>query len=191
MYPSGFQTHVEVSEVTRELEGAMRPTHFRGVTTVVAKLFHATGPCLACFGRKDYQQWRVIATMVRDLDMPIELVDCPTVRETDGLALSSRNRYLSSQERTRATALVRGLRAADDAWRGGERSPEVLESLARRPLSAELDAVDYVAARDADNLAPVTAGMARVVVLVAGRLGNTRLIDNAILGYDALGAANA
>ena len=184
VYATGFQTHVEVESLTREYEGAVRPTHFRGVTTVVAKLLHATGPCLACFGRKDYQQLRAIATMVRDLDMPVDVIECPTVREADGLALSSRNRYLAPEQRKRATALVRGLRAADAVWRDGERDASRLEALARATLDAELDAVDYAALADAEDLTRVT-GSARdrsVVLLVAGRLGSTRLLDNAILG---------
>lgn len=183
MYPVGFQTHVDVERLTQDLEGAERPTHFRGVTTVVAKLFHATGPCVACFGRKDYQQLRVVAAMARDLDMPVEIVECPIVREPDGLALSSRNRYLDPAQRVRALALHRGLRAADAAWRDGERAGERLEALARGALERDLDAVDYAVLAGADDLVRI-AGRAegRVVLLVAGRLGATRLLDNAVLG---------
>lgn len=183
MYPAGFQTHVEVERLTQGLEGAERPTHFRGVTTVVAKLFHATGPCVACFGRKDYQQLRVVAAMARDLDISVEIVECPIVREPDGLALSSRNRYLDPAQRVRALALHRGLLAADTAWRDSERAGERLEALARGAMERSLDAVDYAVLAGADDLVRV-AGLAegRVVLLVAGRLGATRLLDNAILG---------
>src|SRR5690606_22656151 len=120
MYPQGFQTHVEVERLTTQLEGAHRPTHFRGVTTVVAKLLNLAGPCTAVFGRKDYQQWKVIERMVRDLDIPAEIVGAPIVREPDGLALSSRNRYLSPEERARALALVSTLREAAGAFARGE-----------------------------------------------------------------------
>lgn len=183
MYPTGFRTHVEVESITRDFEGAVRPTHFRGVTTVVAKLFHATGPCLAAFGRKDYQQLCVVTSMARDLDMPVEIVECPIVREPDGLALSSRNRYLTDRERARATALHRGLRAADAAWCAGERKPAILEALARDELARDLDAVDYAALVDAGDLTPFAQrAEGRAVLLVAGRLGTTRLLDNAVLG---------
>src|SRR5687768_13967656 len=106
MYPKGFQTHVEVERLTTRLEGSFRPTHFRGVTTVVAKLFHAVGPCVALFGRNDYQQWRAHERMTRALDMPIELRGAPIVREPDGLAMSSRHRYLDAPSRGRALAIV-------------------------------------------------------------------------------------
>src|SRR5512146_1165614 len=131
MYPPGFQTWVEVQEVTKPLEGAQRPGHFRGVTTVVAKLFNAVGPAKAYFGQKDAQQAAVIRRMTADLDFPIEIVVCPTVREPDGLAMSSRNVYLSPAERSAATVLHRSLVAAKAAYDGGERSAERLRQIVR------------------------------------------------------------
>ncbi len=187
MYPDGFQTHVEVGALTQGFEGAARPTHFRGVTTVVAKLLSAVGPCVACFGRKDYQQWRVIERMVLDLDLPLEIVGCPIAREPDGLAMSSRNRYLDPDQRARATAIIEGLRAADGAWRAGERRSDALVELARAPIAERFDAIDYVTLADAHTLVPCGAGAAQdSVLLVAARVGATRLLDNAQLGRDAL-----
>jgi pantoate--beta-alanine ligase len=184
MYPAGFQTEVVVNEVTKPLEGAFRPTHFRGVTTVVAKLFNLTGPCVATFGRKDYQQWKVLTRLARDLDMPIEVVGCPIVREPDGLALSSRNRYLSDAERERALGLVTGLRAAHDAWQTGERRPDVLRRTAAGPVERDLDRVDYVAVADPETLEPPDENASRLLVAIAAHLGTTRLIDNVVLGED-------
>lgn len=183
MYPAGFQTHVEVEQVTRTLEGAARPTHFRGVTTVVAKLFNATGPCVAAFGQKDYQQWRTLERMVRDLDMPIEVLGCPIVRESDGLAQSSRNRYLSPDERSRATAIYRGLSAASAAYAHGERKSAVLVALATQQIAPAFDSIDYVTIVCADDLTErqIEAGE-DAQMLVAARIGKTRLIDNARLG---------
>jgi pantoate--beta-alanine ligase len=178
---------VEVGPLTQGYEGAARPTHFRGVTTVVAKLLSVVGPCVACFGRKDYQQWRVIERMVRDLDLPFEIVGCPIAREPDGLAMSSRNRYLDPDQRARATAVIEGLRAADAAWRRGERRTEDLDALARAPIAERFDAIDYVTLADAATLVPCGVEAApRSVLLVAARLGATRLLDNAVLGEDAL-----
>jgi pantoate--beta-alanine ligase len=145
MYPPGFETHVEVEGLTTLLEGAFRPGHFRGVTTIVAKLFCLVGRSVAVFGRKDYQQWRVLDRMARDLGMPIEVVGRPTIREADGLALSSRNRYLDARARDRALAISRGLRDAWDAWARGERDAERLVSLARAPVEVAFDRIDYVA----------------------------------------------
>ena len=185
MYPPGFATHVDVVEITEPLEGAHRPGHFRGVTTIVAKLFGLTGACTAVFGKKDYQQYKTLARMARDLDMPVDVVGAPIVRELDGLALSSRNRYLGDEERARALGLVRGLRAAWDAFAAGERDPAALERLAREPVDASFDRVDYVALADPDTLAPL-GGMApdRAVLAGAAHLGQTRLIDNVVLGED-------
>ena len=187
MYAPGFQTHVEVQQLTQGFEAAARPTHFRGVTTVVAKLFNAVGPCVAMFGRKDYQQWRAIERMARDLDMPVEVVGCPILREPDGLALSSRNRYLEPAERARATAIHEGLRRADAVYRAGQRDAAALEATARAPIAERFDAIDYVSLADAENLQPIS-GLAAlpVVLIVAARLGKTRLLDNAVLGEDSL-----
>jgi pantoate--beta-alanine ligase len=188
MYPDGFQSHVEVERLTQAFEGEARPTHFRGVTTVVLKLLNATGPCVAAFGRKDYQQWRVIDRMVKDLDVPVAVLGCPIVREPDGLALSSRNRYLDEEQRVRAVAISRGLRAADGAYLGGERDPSRLLALAREPIEASFDAIDYVALVDAASLERCGTSVVRpAALLVAARLGSTRLIDNTVLGEDFAG----
>ncbi|MBX7195510.1 MAG: pantoate--beta-alanine ligase [Sandaracinaceae bacterium] len=184
MYPAGFASQVRVSGVTEVLEGVFRPGHFDGVTTVVAKLFGLVGDAVAVFGRKDYQQWCVLRRMVRDLDLPIEMHGMPTVREVDGLALSSRNRYLSPEERVRALAIVRGLRAAIASFDAGERDPRVLESMVRAPVEAAFDRIDYVAVADADSLAPIERVEGRAVLAVAAHLGRTRLIDNVVLGED-------
>ena len=178
MYPVGFQSHVEVEGVTLPLEGAFRPGHFRGVTTVVTKLFNLVGPCAAAFGTKDYQQWRVLSRMVTDLDMPVEMVGCPIVRETDGLALSSRNRYLNERDRERALCLSRALAWAEAQWRAGERAPEVIATAARMIVEADMDQVDYVGAVDPETLEPPTGDVQRLTVLIAAHLGTTRLIDN-------------
>jgi pantoate--beta-alanine ligase len=184
MYPAGFQTVAEVSELTKTFEGAFRPTHFRGVTTVVLKLWNAVGSCVSLFGRKDYQQWRVLSRLALDLDLPIEVVGADIVREADGLALSSRNRYLDPEARTRALAIAQGLRAAYDAFARGERSPATLAALAEGPIAASFDRIDYVAVADALTLQPLEVASAEMVVLVAAHLGATRLIDNLQLGRD-------
>jgi pantoate--beta-alanine ligase len=185
MYPPGFATSVTVERLTEPLEGAFRPGHFAGVTTVVAKLFHQVGPSTAIFGRKDYQQWKVIERMARDLDLPVQVVGAPIVREPDGLALSSRNRYLSAEQRGRALGIVTGLRAAADAWAAGERSAEALLAAARAPVEARFDGVDYVALADPDELTPLAEAVGeRALVAVAAHLGKTRLIDNLVLGED-------
>lgn len=184
MYPDGFQTTVAVGGLTQVLEGEHRPTHFDGVTTVVAKLFHLAGPCTAVFGRKDYQQWKVLCQMVRDLDMPIDIVGAPIIRETDGLALSSRNRYLSAQERERALGIVQGLRAAFDAWHAGERNPAQIQREALKPVAAKFDRIDYVAGVDPETLKPASGPQERLLIVVAAHLGTTRLIDNLVVGED-------
>lgn len=184
MYSEGFQTQVHVAGITKPLEGEFRASHFDGVTTVVAKLFNLTGSCTALFGRKDYQQWRVLVRMAADLDMPIEVVGCPIVREVDGLALSSRNRYLSDPDRRRALAIVQGLRAAHDGWENGERNPSVLRNLAAASVEAHFDRIDYVAAVDPETLEPPAASNERLLITTAVHLGSTRLIDNVVLGED-------
>jgi pantoate--beta-alanine ligase len=184
VYPPGDDTRVHVGALTAPLEGAHRPGHFDGVATVVAKLFAAAGPCVAVFGRKDYQQLLVVKRMARDLLLPVEIVGHPIVREPDGLALSSRNAYLSAEERTRALAIVRGLDAAGRCFAAGERDARALEAVARAPIEAVATSIDYVAVRDADTLAAVTAVEPRAVLAVACRIGTTRLIDNVVLGED-------
>jgi pantoate--beta-alanine ligase len=184
VYPPGDDTRVRVGALTAPLEGAHRPGHFDGVATVVAKLFAAAGPCVAVFGRKDYQQLLVVRRMARDLLAPVEIVGHPIVREPDGLALSSRNAYLSTDERVRALAIVRGLDAAAKRFAAGERDARALERVARASIDAVATSVDYVEARDAETLAPLAAVDARAVLAVACRVGTTRLIDNVVLGED-------
>jgi pantoate--beta-alanine ligase len=185
MYPPGFQTHVEVEQVTRRWEGKFRPDHFRGVTTVVTKLLLAVGPCVAVFGRKDFQQFKTLSRLVQDLDIPVDIVGMPTVRESDGLALSSRNRYLSPGDRERALAIARGLRKAHDAYTSGERSPAALSELARTEIAAAFDRIDYVEAVHPDTLEPLETASDAQLILVAAHVGTTRLIDNLWLGHDA------
>ncbi len=185
MYPPGFQTHVEVGALTERWEGAHRPGHFRGVTTVVAKLLVLTGSSVAVFGRKDYQQWKVIAAMARDLALPVEVVGHPIVREPDGLALSSRNRYLDTKDCERALGLVAGLRAAAAAWSSGERDAAALEGHVRTPLEARTDRIDYVAVADPETLEPLEGrAKERALIAIAAHVGGTRLIDNLVLGED-------
>jgi pantoate--beta-alanine ligase len=186
MYPPGDETRVRPGPLATPLEGAFRPGHFEGVATVVAKLFGAIGPCTAIFGRKDYQQLLVVRRMVSDLFLPVEVVGHPIVREPDGLAMSSRNVYLSTEERARALAIVGGLDAALRAFAAGERSARKLELVAREPIARVAASIDYVEARDADTLAPIGGDIGgRAVLAVACRIGTTRLIDNVVLGEDA------
>jgi pantoate--beta-alanine ligase len=178
MYPEGFQTCVTVEEVTGDMEGAFRPAHFRGVATVCAKLFNAVRPHLAVFGEKDYQQLKVVERMVKDLNMGIEIIGMPTVREPDGIAMSSRNVYLSPEQRQAALSISRALFAAGDAVQKGERDAGVLtEEAYKTILGAGLD-VDYVEVRDAETLAPIRVIDRPARMLVAAKTGNTRLIDN-------------
>jgi pantoate--beta-alanine ligase len=182
MYPAGAQTWVEVTELTQGLCGAGRPGHFRGVTTVVAKLFNIVKPHVALFGAKDYQQLCAVRQMVRDLNFDVEIVPMPTVRETDGLAMSSRNSYLSGDERVVALSLSRALEAARTALERGETDPGILKHAAKSELQrVEGLAIEYVELRDAATLEEVTALGAPVVVAVAARVGRTRLIDNVVL----------
>lgn len=183
MYPAAPEVRIVPGRTAERWEGAARPGHFTGVLTVVAKLFHLTEPDLACFGRKDVQQAVLIRQMVRDLDWPVELAVVPTVREPDGLALSSRNAYLDPEQRRRATALSGALQEAHVAWRGGERSAAQIEARMRRFLAAFPDVqVEYLAVAEPEGLAPVTEVSANTVVAIAARVGLTRLIDNIVLG---------
>jgi pantoate--beta-alanine ligase len=182
VYPAGFATTVSVAEVTDMLEGAHRGrAHFDGVTTVVTKLFNMIGPDRAYFGQKDAQQAIVIKRLVRDLDMPVRIEVCPTIREPDGLALSSRNAHLSPAERERAAALNRALRAAGAAVAVGETDPAAVATLARAELSANDVQLDYFALVSTDSLTPVAEIDGDVLALIAARVGNTRLIDNQLL----------
>jgi pantoate--beta-alanine ligase len=181
MYPAGAQTFVEVRELQKPLCGARRPGHFAGVATVVAKLFHITQPSVAVFGEKDYQQLAIIRRMVRDLDFDVEIASVPIVREADGLAMSSRNAYLSAADRPRALALSRGLAAAEAAAKAGERDAAKLVAAARAPLEAAQLRIDYVELRDASELTDVTRLERKCVLAVAAFVGATRLIDNRVL----------
>jgi pantoate--beta-alanine ligase len=182
MYPKGYQTWVEVETVTRPLEGAMRPGHFRGVTTVVAKLFNGVQPQRAYFGQKDAQQAAVIRQMTRDLNFPIEIVVCPIVREPDGLAMSSRNVYLDAEERKAATVLYRSLKAARNLYKNGERNADELRRLMREVLATELLAqMQYVSCADYDTLEELETVTGKTLLSMAVFLGKTRLIDNIVL----------
>ncbi|MBV6395182.1 MAG: Pantothenate synthetase [Anaerolineales bacterium] len=183
MYPPGFATWVEVEGLTKPLEGASRPGHFRGVTTVVSKLFNAVQPHKAYFGQKDAQQAAVIRKMTRDLDFPIEIVVCPTVRETDGLAMSSRNSYLSPDERTAAAVLFRSLSAARSAYERGERNAQSLRRImAEVILSEPLAKMQYVSVADYDTLEELETVAGKALLSMAVFMGRTRLIDNVVLG---------
>jgi len=182
IYPPGFQTWVEVEEMTGPLEGAMRPGHFRGVTTVVAKLFNAVQPHKAYFGQKDAQQAAVIRRMTRDLDFPIEVIVCPTVREPDGLAMSSRNVYLDPAERKAATVLYRALSAAQDAYEKGEGGAEKLRGIMQAIIATEPRArPQYVSCADYDTLQELDQVTGKALLSMAIFIGKTRLIDNFVL----------
>jgi pantoate--beta-alanine ligase len=186
MYPEGFATTVEVgNELTGVLEGDPEhrgPSHFRGVTTVVAKLFNSVQPDIAYFGRKDAQQAVVIERMTRDLDFPVEVAVLPTVRDDSGLALSSRNAYLTAEQREQATAISRALRAAQKAARDGETSTDALVEAAREELRNSGIEPEYVEARAAEDLSAVAELNGRPVLLaVAARVGRARLIDNVLI----------
>jgi len=182
MYPPGFQTWVTVEEVTRPLEGAMRPGHFRGVTTVVAKLFNAVQPDKAYFGQKDAQQAAVIRQMAHDLDFNLEVVVCPIVREPDGLALSSRNVYLNPEERKAATVLSRALFAARDAFPAGERDAQRLRQQMAEMINAEpLARLQYVSCAHPDTLEELNGPVSNALLSLAVYIGKTRLIDNVVI----------
>ena len=184
MYPDGYETYVTVEGLARRLEGASRPAHFRGVATVVARLFIAVRPDRAYFGRKDAQQLRVVRRLARDLDLPVEVVACDTVREADGLAMSSRNANLAPADRAAAPVLARALRAAEARFDAGERSADALRAAARETLAAEpRAAVDYVSLADADSLAEIEGeAQGPALLSLAARFGTVRLIDNVELG---------
>ena len=182
IYPPGYQTWVETTEVTQPLEGSYRPSHFKGVTTIVAKLFNAVRPDLAFFGQKDAQQAAVIQQMTRDLNYPIKIVVVPTVREPDGLARSSRNTYLDAEERKAASVLYRALRAAESAYLEGERSGAALRSVMAETIKTEpLAETQYVSCADRGNLHELDRITDGALLSIAVYLGSTRLIDNWIL----------
>ncbi len=181
MYPRGFSTYVVNDAVATRFEGASRPTHFRGVLTVVAKLFHVVFPDVAFFGQKDAQQATLIRRMVADLEFPLEVDVRPIVRDEDGLALSSRNAFLSPADRSRALSLSRGLRAAEERFRAGERRGPTLVAAAREPLDVDRVDVDYVALVDPATFDAIDQAADGDLLIVAARVGVTRLIDNVIL----------
>ena len=183
MYPAEFQTWVEVAEMTRPLEGAQRPGHFRGVTTVVTKLFNAVQPTKAYFGQKDAQQAAVIRQMTLDLNFPIEIVVCPIVREPDGLAMSSRNVYLDADQRQAATVLYRSLSAAKEEYEQGERDAEKLRRKMKEVIMSEpLAQMQYVSCADYDSLQEWEMVTGKTLLSMAVFFGKTRLIDNFVLG---------
>lgn len=185
MYPRNYQTYVDVGALTEPLCGASRPGHFRGVTTVVCKLFNIVQPDIALFGRKDYQQLAVIRQMTADLNLPVEIVGMPIVRESDGLAMSSRNVYLSPTERSSALCLQRALKAGRAAFASGEHSVSALENLIKEVLNQEKGVIiDYAEIRDGLTLERSDFASGDSLAAVAVRIGKTRLIDNCLLGRD-------
>jgi pantoate--beta-alanine ligase len=182
MYPPGYSTYVEPPEVAAPLDGVFRPGHFRGVASVVLKLFNICPADVACFGQKDFQQARVIQQMARDLNVPMEIAVCPIIREADGLALSSRNRYLSADERRRALALSRALARAKQMVDEGVRSAGQIQTAMQELLeAAPVDRLDYAAVVDPETLLPVETIDRGAVALIAAVVGTTRLIDNVVL----------
>jgi pantoate--beta-alanine ligase len=188
IYAQGEETRVRVGATAHDLCGAHRPGHFEGVATVVTKLFSLVGASTAWFGRKDYQQLKVIERLAHDLFLPVTIASVPTVREADGLAMSSRNRYLAPVDRDRALAIARGLSHAARAFERGERRVEQLEAICSEQVARSFDAIDYVTLADPDTVRPFSSGTLareRALLAVAARLGATRLIDNVVLGEDA------
>jgi pantoate--beta-alanine ligase len=182
MYPPGFQTFVEVRELQKPLCGVSRPIHFAGVATVVTKLFLLVQPHVALFGEKDFQQLAVIRRMVRDLDLGVQIVGMPIVREADGLAMSSRNAYLSAEERREALALSRSLARAEEIVKSGERDAKTIVAAARAVIEAAKGIrIDYVELRDAESLEEIARLERPAVLALAAFLGKTRLIDNRVL----------
>jgi len=182
MYPQGYQSYLDVEEVTRHLCGLSRPTHFRGVTTVVCKLFNIVKPHLAIFGEKDFQQLVTIRRMVVDLNLEVEIVGMPTYREEDGLAMSSRNQYLSPDERKAALCLSRSLRKAQELFERGERNAERMVKEVRKIIETEkLATIDYVKICDSNTLKDLEYIDQEAVVALAVKIGKTRLIDNTVL----------
>jgi pantoate--beta-alanine ligase len=184
LYPAGYHTYVEVHDLQDVLCGASRPGHFRGVATVVLKLFNMVQPDRAYFGQKDAQQVRIIQQMVRDLNVPVQIDACPIVREADGLALSSRNQYLSAEQRCQATVLWRALEEARDLVKSGLRDgPALVRALTARIGTAPGARLDYAAVVDLDTLRPLERLAGKILVALAVYFGNTRLIDNIVLDF--------
>ena len=191
VYPAGYQTYVDVEEAARPLEGAARPGHFRGVATVVAKLMNVFQPQHVYFGQKDAQQVAVVRRMVEDLNFPLRVVSCPTVRESDGLAMSSRNVLLSPQERPHATCLIRALRAGGNAFAQGERRAEALRAEMRTVIEATpMTRIDYASVAHPESLAELEAVETGALLSLAVFVGKVRLIDNIVVGQPAFGKAS-
>lgn len=182
MYPGGHSTHIEVAKLGADYCGAARPGHFDGVATVVAKLFNQVRPDVAIFGEKDWQQLAIIRRMARDLDFAIDILGAPIARDTDGLALSSRNAYLSSAQRAAATAFPQALKAAANAIAAGSDVTETLANAEAAIVAGGFDSVDYVALADAENLERLSVFRKPARLLAAARMGKTRLIDNLTVG---------
>ena len=182
IYPDKYDTWVEVGSITDKLEGSSRPTHFKGVTTVVAKLFNIVQPTKAYFGQKDAQQLLVIKKMVMDLDMNLEVVSCPTEREPDGLAMSSRNTYLNAEQRKASVVLYKSLKMAQELWSQGERNADKIRSQLTELIEMEpLADIDYISVADIETLEEINKINNSALVSMAVRFGKTRLIDNVIL----------
>ena len=187
MYPAGDETRVRVGALAASLCGPFRPGHFEGVATVVSKLFALAGSAVAVFGKKDYQQLAILRRMTIDLFFPVEIIGHPIVREGDGVAMSSRNAYLSPEERARARGLSRGLAAAGSSFASGERDAHVLRAQVRAEVERVATSIDYVEVADPDTLVPFADGArvpSRALVAIACRVGATRLLDNLVLGED-------
>jgi len=184
MYPEGYSTYVEVEGITEVLCGAKRPGHFRGVATVVTKLFNIVKPHRAYFGKKDFQQLKVIERLVKDLNFDVEVIGCPIVREKDGLAMSSRNVYLSPKERESATSLYRALKLAKELIEKGERNPETIKSKMEEFILSHphVKAIDYIEIVDSETLKPVDEIKEGTLIALAVFVGNARLIDNWVVG---------
>jgi len=183
LYPPGYDTWVTVDELSRKLEGEFRPTHFRGVTTIVAKLFNIVQPDVACFGAKDYQQQALICRMVKDLHMPVEIVLCPTFREPDGLALSSRNVYLTAHQRQTALVIFQTLKMAEKQLQAGVSAADVESAMWTQLQSTPEVSPQYAVLRHPGTLEPVKASDSEVIALIAAFVGQTRLIDNLRIQY--------
>ncbi len=182
MYPEGFATYVEVGDISGKLCGAFRPGHFRGVATVVAKLLNIVSPARAYFGQKDFQQTVIIRRMSKDLDLAVEIVVCPTIREKDGLAMSSRNLYLDSQQRQAATAIYKCLSAASEALQSGT-SPSATKELMRKKLAEEplVTKIEYASVYNAETFDETDQARGEILLAVAVRIGDVRLIDNVVV----------
>lgn len=186
MYSDNFQTEVSLTQLSKNLCGVFRPNHFAGVATVVLKLFNQVGPCTAIFGRKDYQQLKIIQKMVKDLDLEIQVIGMPIVREHDGLAMSSRNMYLNSEERNRSLCLVNGLCKAYDLYEFGERKTETIIKEVKNIIEPNTDKIDYITLVNSETLIPFEGTTINngTLLALAVYIGKTRLIDNIVLGED-------